>query len=134
MSWLPDWGFTGSERTSDKPQRNVNRPGTPRPSTVEPLQSQARAKGPAKENQSLQSNPPFLKQTHSLLHRLCTPLHCLGIMVLCMPDSHPAHMDSLTPTLIHVLLFTAMHKILMQPWGPCCIHAHLHLQRPEHAH
>ena len=54
VSWLPDWGFTGSEQGSKKPQRSFNRPGTPRPSSVEHLQSQATARGAAKENCSLE--------------------------------------------------------------------------------
>ena len=54
VSWLLDLGFTGGEQGPRKPQRRSTRPGTPRPGIVEPLQSQAMAEGPGKENCSLE--------------------------------------------------------------------------------
>ena len=42
-NWFPSWGSDGLEPDSAKPQRRGNRPGTPRPSFVEPLHSRGTA-------------------------------------------------------------------------------------------
>jgi len=53
VSWLPDWGSHGAEQGAKKPQR-TSRPGTPRPSTVELLQSKNMDTKGAKENCNLE--------------------------------------------------------------------------------
>ncbi|CAL5224868.1 g7626 [Coccomyxa viridis] len=91
VSWLLDLGFTGGEQGPRKPQRRSTRPGTPRPGIVEPLQSQAMAEGPGKENCSLEGGQPRQTSKRQALRRLQQRAALQGLNGQSTPHADPLH-------------------------------------------
>lgn len=68
-SWLPSWGSDGLGPDSAKPQRKGNRPGTPRPSFVEPLHSRRSASEESDTKKPAQEGRPASRCLASSNHR-----------------------------------------------------------------